>query len=339
MKLATYKDGSRDGQLIVVSRDLKTAHYATGIANKLQQVLDDWNFHSPQLQDLYDALNRAGEGAASTSKARHAFPFDPRQCMAPLPRAYQRMGSAAFANHAALLCKADPQDASARLPNDPLMYQGSGDNFLGACDDVVCARETEDIDFAAGLAVITGDVPTGVTPAQALEGVRLLMLANDMSLRKFHAVELAKGFGFVQSIPATAFSPVAVTLDELSFNGVSAWDKGCVNLALLSTWNGRKVGLCDAGAEMTFHFGQLLSHLCKTRPVRAGTLIGSGPVSSQDASGGYHCIAEKRALETRQDGRPLTEFMKFGDTLKIEMKGRDGLSLFGAIEQEIVPQE
>lgn len=309
MKLATYKDGSRDGQLVVVSRDLKTAHYATGIAHKLQQVLDDWNFHAPQLQDIYDALNRTSEGAASASKARHAFPFDPRQCMAPLPRAYQRVGSSAFAN-------------ALRL------YPCSGDNLLGACDDVVCAREADDIDFAAGLAVITGDVPMGATPAQALEGVRLLMLANDLSLQKLHAVEVA-----------TAFSPVAVTLDELSFSGVSAWDKGRVKLALLSTWNGRKVGLCDAGAGMKFHFGQLLAQLCKTRHVRAGTIIGSGPVSSEEASGGYHCIAEKRALETRQDGQPLTEFMKFGDTLKVDMKGRDGLSLFGAIEQEIVPQE
>jgi fumarylacetoacetate (FAA) hydrolase len=335
MKLATYKDGSRDGQLVVVSRDLKTAHYATGIANRLQQVLDDWNFISPQLQDLYDALNRAGDGSSSASKARHAFPFDPRQCMAPLPRAYQWANGSAYLNHVELERKARDSEVPASLYTDPLLYQGGSDDFLSPCDDVVCASEAFGIDFEAGLAVITGDVRISATPAQALEGIRLVMLVNDVSLRKLMPAELAKGFGFIQSKPATAFSPVAVTLDELG----DAWDKGRVHLTLQSTWNGRKVGMCETGPEMTFHFGQLIAHLCKTRNVRTGAIIGSGPVSNKDTSHGYSCIAEKRAIETLQDGQPATEFMKYGDTLRIEMKGRDGQSLFGAIEQEIVPLE
>ena len=343
MKLATYKDGSRDGQLVVVSRDLNTAHYATGIANTLQQVLDDWNFLAPQLQDLYDALNRTHDGSFHAGKVRHAFPFDPQQCMAPLPRAYQWADGSAFINHVELVRKAREAEVPASFYTDPLMYQGASDDFLGPCDDVVCAAESYGIDFEAEVAVITGDVRMGTPPAQALESVRLVMLANDVSLRNLIPGELAKGFGFVQSKPATSFSPVAVTLDELG----EAWDKGRVNLTLQSTWNGRKVGMCDAGPEMTFHFGQLISHLCKTRNVRAGSIIGSGTVSNQGIKTkgrtewpkGYSCIAEKRAIETIQDGKPVTEFMKYGDTIRIEMKGRDGKSLFGAIDQEIVPPE
>ena len=336
MKLATYKDGSRDGQLVVVSRDMSTAHYATGIANKLQQVLDDWNFLSPQLQDLYDALNRAADASAGAGKARHAFAFDPRQCMAPLPRAYQWADGSAYINHVELVRKARNAEMPASFYADPLMYQGGSDDLLGPCDEVVCASEAHGIDFEAEIAVITADVPMGATPEQALDGIRLVMLANDVSLRHLIAAELAKGFGFLQSKPATAFSPVAATLDEFSFNGVNAWDQGRLHLTLQSSWNGRKVGMCEAGPEMTFHFGQLIAHLCKTRNVRAGSIIGSGTVSNKDWSHGYSCIAEKRAIETVQDGQPATEFMKYGDTIRIEMKGADGLSLFGAIEQEIV---
>ena len=336
MKLATYKDGSRDGQLVVVSRNLTTAHYATGIANQLQQVLDDWNFISPQLQDLYDALNRAGDGGtSSTSKSRHAFPFDPRQCMAPLPRAYQWADGSAYINHVELVRKARDSEVPASFYTDPLMYQGGSDDFIGPCDDVVCASEAYGIDFEAEVAVITGDVRMGATPEQALDGIRLVLLANDVSLRNLIPAELAKGFGFFQSKPATAFSPVAVTLDELG----DSWDKGRLHLTMQSTWNGRKVGLCDAGPEMTFHFGQLIAHICKTRNVRAGSIIGSGTVSNKDWSHGYSCIAEKRAIETIQDGKPATDFMKYGDTIRIEMKGRDGQTMFGAIEQEIVPLE
>src|SRR5690606_29501758 len=216
MKLATYKDGSRDGQLVVVSRDLSTAHYATGVAQKLQQVLDDWNFLAPQLQDLSVALN--------SGKARHAFPFDPAQCMAPLPRAYQWADGSAYLNHVELVRAARGAEVPASFYEDPLMYQGGSDDFIGPCDPVVVPSEDFGIDFEAEIAVVTGDVPMGASPEQALEGVRLLMLANDVSLRHLIPAELAKGFGFFQSKPATSFSPVAVTPDELG----EAWQGGRV---------------------------------------------------------------------------------------------------------------
>jgi fumarylacetoacetate (FAA) hydrolase len=333
MKLATYKDGSRDGQLVVVSRDLSTAHYATGIAGKLQQALDDWNFIAPQLQDLYEALNGG--------KARHAFPFDPAQCMAPLPRAYQWADGSAYINHVELVRAARNSEVPKTFYEDPLMYQGGSDDFLGPQDDVVVPSEEFGIDFEAEIAVITGDVPMGVSPEQALDGIRLVMIANDVSLRNLIPNELAKGFGFFQSKPATAFSPVCVTLDELG----DAWDRGRLHLTLQSSWNGRKVGMCEAGPEMTFHFGQLIAHIGKTRNVRAGSIVGSGTVSNKgvETNGrmewpkGYSCIAEKRAIETIQDGKPSTGFMKFGDTIRIEMKGKDGQSVFGAIDQKIAP--
>ncbi|MFC5522054.1 fumarylacetoacetate hydrolase family protein [Polaromonas jejuensis] len=324
MKLATYKDGSRDGQLVVVSRDLSTAHYATGIAGKLQQVLDDWNFMAPQLQDLYDTLNNG--------KARQAFPFEPSRCMAPLPRAYQWADGSAYLNHVELVRKARHAEVPDTFYGDPLMYQGGSDDFIGPCDDVVVPSEAFGIDFEAELAVITGDVAMGATPAQALEGIRLLMLVNDVSLRHLIPGELDKGFGFFQSKPATAFSPVAVTLDEVG----DAWDQGRLHLTLQSTWNGRKVGMCEAGPEMTFHFGQLIAHICKTRNARAGSIVGSGTVSNKDWSHGYSCIAEKRAIETIENGKPKTNFMKFGDTIRIEVKGGDGQSVFGAIDQKVV---
>jgi fumarylacetoacetate (FAA) hydrolase len=323
MKLATYRDGSRDGQLVVVSRDLSSAHYANGIATRLQQVLDDWNYLSPQLEDLYTALNQG--------KARHAFPFEPRQCMAPLPRAYQWADGSAFINHVELVRKARGAEVPESFYRDPLMYQGGSDDFSGPTDDIVCPEAAWGIDFEAEVAVVTGDVPLGSSAEQALEGIRLLMLANDVSLRELIPAELAKGFGFFQSKPATAFSPVAVTPDELG----DAWQGGRVHLALQSTWNGRKVGLCDAGEEMTFHFGQLIAHIAKTRNVRAGSIVGSGTVSNKDWSRGYSCIAEKRAIETIESGAPKTAYLQHGDTIRIEMKGRDGHSLFGAIEQSV----
>ena len=333
MKLATYKDGSRDGQLVVVSRDLGSAHHATGIATRLQQVLDDWGFLSPQLQDLYDSLNRGN--------ARHAFPFDPAQYMAPLPRAYQWADGSAYINHVELVRKARNSEVPATFYTDPLMYQGGSDDFIGPRDPVVVPSEAFGIDFEAEIAVVTADVKMGTSPDDAIDGIRLLMLVNDVSLRNLIPAELAKGFGFFQSKPATAFSPVAVTPDELG----DAWTGGRVHLPLQSTWNGRKVGMCDAGEEMTFHFGQLIAHIAKTRNVRAGSIVGSGTVSNKgvEVNGtlqwpkGYSCIAEKRCIETILDGQPSTEFMKFGDTIKIEMKGKDGASIFGAIDQEIAP--
>ena len=333
MKLATYKDGSRDGQLVVVSRDLTTAHYASGIATKLQQVLDDWNFLSPQLQDLSQTLNQG--------KARHAFPFDPKLCMAPLPRAYQWADGSAYMNHVELVRASRNSEVPANFYEDPLMYQGGSDDFLGPCDDVVCPSTDYGIDFEAEVAVITADVPMQATPEQALDGIRLVMIANDVSLRRLIPNELAKNFGFLQGKPATVFSPVAVTLDELG----DAWEQGRLHLSMRVDWNGKRVGMCEAGPEMTFHFGQLIAHLCKTRNVRAGSIIGSGTVSNKavevdgrkDWPKGYSCIAEKRAIETILDGKASTDFMQFGDTVRIEMKGRDGQSVFGAIDQTISP--
>ncbi|MES2099577.1 MAG: fumarylacetoacetate hydrolase family protein [Pseudomonadota bacterium] len=324
MKLATYQDGSRDGQLVVVSRDLTLAHYASGVATRLQQVLDDWSFLSPQLEEISQTLNHG--------KARHAFAFEPEKCMAPLPRAYQWADGSAFINHVELVRKARGADVPESFYTDPLMYQGGSDDFIGARADIVAASADYGIDFEAEVAVITGDVAMGSSPEAAIDGIRLLMLANDVSLRNLIPAELAKGFGFVQSKPATAFSPVAVTPDEL----LHAWRGGRVHLNLESVWNGKRVGLCDAGDEMTFHFGQLIAHLCKTRNVRAGSVIGSGTVSNKDWSRGYACIAEKRAIETIEGGSPKTEFMQFGDTIRIEMKGLDGMSVFGAIEQKVV---
>ena len=324
MKLATYKDGSRDGQLVVVSRDLARAHFATGVASRLQQALDDWNFLSPQLEDLYVTLNQG--------KARHAFEFVPEMCAAPLPRAYQWADGSAYLNHVELVRKARKADVPASFYEDPLMYQGGSDDFLGPRDDAPFADPAWGIDFEAEVAVITGDVANGATPEQALEGIRLVMLANDWSLRNLIPGELAKGFGFFQSKPATAFSPVAVTPDELG----EAWQGGRLHLALGSHWNGQQVGLCDAGAEMSFHFGQLIAHVCKTRRMRAGSVIGSGTVSNKDWAKGYSCIAEKRCIETIEHGAPQTPFMQYGDTIRIEMLGRDGQSIFGAIEQKVV---
>ena len=325
MKLATLKDGSRDGQLAVVSRDLASAHFAAGIATTLQQVLDDWNFRAPQLEDLYATLNGG--------KARHAFAFEPRACLAPLPRAHQWVDGSAYLNHVELVRRARGAEVPASFYEDPLMYQGGSDDFLGPCDDAAFASADWGIDFESDVADITGEVPMAATPEAALEGVRLLMLVNDWSLRNLVPGELAKGFGFLQSKPATAFGPVAVTPDELG----TAWRGGRVHLPLESRWNGQRVGLTDAGPEMTFHFGQLIAHVAKTRRLRAGSIVGSGTVSNKDWSHGVSCIAEKRAIETIESGAPKTAFMQFGDTIGIEMRGVDGASVFGAIEQRVVP--
>ena len=325
MKLATLRDGSREGQLVVVSRDLATAHFASGIAGRLQTALDDWPFHAPQLDELYQALN---EG-----RARHAFAFDPAQCMAPLPRAYQWADGSAYVNHVELVRKARGAEMPPSFWTDPLMYQGSSDDLLGACDDIVCASEEFGIDFEAEVAVITDDVPMGTGAAHCGEHIRLLVLANDVSLRNLIPGELAKGFGFFQSKPATGFSPVAVTPDELG----DAWRDGRLHLPLTVHWNGVKVGEPNAGDDMTFGFPQLIAHITRTRNVGTGSIVGSGTVSNLDRSRGYCCIAEKRSLEMIADGKPSTPFMKYGDTVRIEMFDRAGKSIFGAIEQRVVP--
>lgn len=323
MKLASYKDGSRDGQLVVVSSDLTTAHYANGIATRLQQVLDDWNFLSPQLEELSISLNHG--------RARHAFPFDPAMCTAPLPRAYQWADGSAYLNHVELVRKARNAEMPENLKTDPLMYQGGSDDFLGPTDLIHVPSERMGIDFEAEIAVVTGDVAMGTPADRAIDAVRLVMLVNDVSLRHLVPGELAKGFGFLQSKPSTAFGPVAVTPDELG----AAWQGGRVHLPVHVAWNGKRVGLVDAGPEMSFHFGELIAHMAKTRNLRAGSIVGSGTVSNADASRGYACIAEQRARETIAHGEPKTEFMRFGDTVRIEVKGADGQSVFGAIDQAV----
>jgi fumarylacetoacetate (FAA) hydrolase len=323
MKLATLNDGTRDGQLMVVSRDLKTAHIADGIAPTLQAALDDWVFISPQLADLYQQLN-AGH-------ARRAVDFDPARCMAPLPRAYQWADGSAYVNHVELVRRARNAEMPATFWEDPLMYQGGSDDFIGPMDDIVLAHEEWGIDFEAEIAVITDDVPMSATPDEAYAHIKLLMLANDVSLRNLIPAELAKGFGFFQSKPATSFSPVAVTPDELG----DSWRDAKVHLPLRSTWNGKLVGQPNAGVDMVFNFAQLIAHLCKTRNARAGTIVGSGTVSNKDASRGYSCIAEKRCLETIADGEPSTPFMRFDDMIRIEMLDAAGKSIFGAIDQSI----
>ncbi len=310
MKLATLNDGSRDGQLVVVSRDLSTAHYATGIADRLQQLLDDWNFMAPQLQDLYDTLNHG--------KARHAFPLDTRQCLAPLPRA-------------SLLAVADaytkPTQAKASLADLAATLQLEfADDLAGPRATLRCAHAAQLLDFEAALAVVTADVPQGATPERALDGVRLLMLANHVHLRQLPGL-----IGRSQ----TAFSPVAVTPDELVFGGDSAWVGGRLGLTLQCTVNGRKFGLADAAQDMRFHFGQLISLLCQTRRLRAGAIFSAGDVRSADASRGGSSIASRRALELLQDGVAKTPWLAQGDSLCIEMKGRDGQSVFGALDHDV----
>jgi fumarylacetoacetate (FAA) hydrolase len=324
MKLATLKDGTRDGQLIVVSRDLHTAAIADAIAPTMQRVLDDWAFYAPQLQDLYDALNQG--------RARNTFSFDAKECMAPLPRAFQWADGSSYVNHVELVRRARGAEMPPEFWTDPLMYQGGSDDFIGPTDDIVCASEAFGIDFEAEIAALTSDVPMTAKPDEALKSVRLLMLVNDVSLRNLIPAELAKGFGFFQSKPATAFSPVAITPDELG----DAWREGRVHRPMTVHWNGKKVGQPDCGIDMVFHFGQLIAHAAKTRNLRAGSIVGSGTISNKDAKRGYGCIAEKRCLETIEHGAPQTEFMKFGDSVKIEIFDAAGKSIFGAIDQAVV---
>ncbi|MEY5100888.1 MAG: hypothetical protein RJA36_3607 [Pseudomonadota bacterium] len=326
MKLATYKDGSRDGQLIVVSRDLASAHYATGIASTLQQVLDDWNFIAPQLQDLYVALNQG--------RARHAFPFEAARCMAPLPRAYRWVVAAAYRNHVELL--------QGKAAATTALREAAADAFLGPCDDLVLFDEASELDFGAGLAVVTGDLPARCSAEQGLDGIRLLLLANDWCLRALLPRGEDDSGGPPQAHPATAFGPVAVTLDELG----DAWERGRPRLTLQASWNGRKVGMCDAG-EMDCHFGQLLALLSRSRGIAAGSVVGGGVVANPAVSTGDRrewprgagCLAQRRAIEREQGSQAPAAYLGYGDTVRIEVRGRDGHSLFGAIEQTVLPPE
>ena len=324
MKLATYKDGSRDGLLVVVSRDLAAAHYAAGVATRLQQALDDWNFIGPQLHDLYEALN--------AGRARHAFAFDAKQCMAPLPRAYQWVAGSAYPLHAERMRKAAGDEALKGACTDASMQQLASDALLGARDDILCSSDADGIDFEAGIAAVTGDVPMGATPDTALESIRLLMVVNGVTLRRLPQSEFAIGGGSLHSRPPAAFSPVAATPDELG----DAWQGGRVHLNLHTQRNGQTIGRCEAGA-MRVHFGELIADLCKIRDARAGSIVGSGAVSNEDRSRGCSCVAEQRAIETLDHGAPRTEYLKFGETVRIDMLGNDGRNMFGAIEQRVVP--
>ena len=324
MKLATLRDGSRDGRLAVVSGDLARAVPAEGIARTMQEALDDWPSCAPRLDDLSRRL-QAGDALGS-------FAFDPGQAMAPLPRAYHWVDGSAYVNHVELVRKARGATMPESFWTDPLVYQGGSDDFLGPTQDAPFVDEAWGIDLEAEVAVVTGDVPISCDPAAARGHIRLLMLVNDWSLRNLIPGELAKGFGFYQSKPATGFSPVAITPDELG----DAWDGGKVHLPLVVHLNDRLLGRPNAGVDMTFDFGQLIAHVTKTRRLGAGAIVGSGTISNYDRSLGSCCLAEVRMLETVADGQPSTPFLSFGDRVRIEMFDSRGESLFGAIDQRVV---
>ncbi|WP_324750694.1 fumarylacetoacetate hydrolase family protein [Sphingomonas sp. LY54] len=333
MKLASLKSG-RDGRLVVVSHDLAWCADATHIAPTLQAALDDWERHAPQLELL------------ATDLAHEAIPmmrFHERDAAAPLPRAYQWADGSAYVNHVELVRKARGAELPESFWTDPLMYQGGSDEFLGARDPIPLADETWGCDLEAEVVVVTGDVPRGVSPEEALGHIRLVGLVNDVSLRNLIPAELAKGFGFVQSKPASALSPVFVTPDELG----DRWQSGKLLGALKVDLNGEPFGRAEAGEDMTFDFGILVAHLAKTRNLGAGSMIGSGTVSNRDADGGpgkpvarggrgYSCLAEVRMVETILDGAPATPFLKPGDTVRIWMEDEHGHPIFGTIEQEVV---
>ncbi|MCL5255151.1 MAG: fumarylacetoacetate hydrolase family protein [Gammaproteobacteria bacterium] len=334
MKLATYRDGSRDGKLVIVSRDLTRAIAVPEIARTLQSALDNWEQLEPRLNQVYSALN---QGALEDE-----FAFDEAACASPLPRAYHWADGSAYVNHVELVRKARGAEMPPSFWEDPLMYQGGSDAFIGPRENIPLGSESWGIDFEGEVAVVTGDVPMGTEAADARPYVRLLMLVNDVSLRGLIPNELAKGFGFYNSKPSSVFSPVAVTPDELG----DAWQEGKVHLPLRSTYNGELFGFPNAGEDMTFNFDRLIQHAAMTRPLCAGTIIGSGTVSNKQGTDhgsavseggvGYSCIAEVRMIETIRDGKPNTSFMKFGDTIRIEMLDAEGHSIFGAIDQQVV---
>lgn len=324
LKLASLKDGGRDGTLVVVSGDLRRAVRVPSIAATLQQALDRWDEAAPALAAEYDRLN-AGEAAG-------AFPFDPAACAAPLPRAYQWADGSAYLSHVELVRRARGSEMPFSFQAEPLMYQGGSDGFLGPRDPIEAVDEGHGIDCEGEVAVVTDDVPMGVSPAGAARRIRLVMLVNDVSLRSLIPGELAKGLGFVQGKPASAFSPVAMTPDTLG----SAWDGAKVNLPLVTTINGEELGRPNAGVDMAFDFPRLIAHAAATRRLGAGTIIGSGTVSNHGGAAGYSCLTELRTVEMLQTGAPRTPFLQFGDRVRIEMLDRDGHSPFGAIDQKVV---
>jgi fumarylacetoacetate (FAA) hydrolase len=338
MKLASLRvtagNQRRDGCLVVVSRDLARAVAVPQIAATLQQALDDWPAVEPRLRAVAEALEA---GAAAD-----ALPFDPRACVAPLPRAYQWADGSAYVNHVELVRKARGAVMPESFWREPLIYQGGSDDFIAALDDVRLLSEEWGIDFEGEIAVVTDDVPMGTPASRAVGHVKLLMLVNDVSLRGLIPGELEKGFGFYQSKPASSCSPVAVTPDELG----TAWRDAKVHLPLVTHFNGRLFGRPDAGVDMTFSFADLIAHAARTRNLGAGAIIGSGTVSNRQGTGhgsaiddggvGYSCIAELRMIETIRDGAPATPFMRFGDRVRMEMLDAGGASVFGAIDQVVV---
>jgi fumarylacetoacetate (FAA) hydrolase len=323
MKLATLKDGTRDGCLIVVSQDIARALKADHIAPTLQAALDDWDYCAPQLEQLYNEAN-AGQ-------SNRIFEVDPAQLMAPLPRAHQFADGSSFLIHAELIRKSRGQDLPDWWKKDPLMYQGCSDPLLGPRDDVVAVDEAHGIDLEMEIAIITGDVPMGIERDKASQHIRLIVLLNDISLRNLIPAELSKGFGFFQSKPSSSLSPVAVTPDELG----EAWDGRRVHLECQAWVNGELLGHPNAGKDMQFDFPRLIAHAAKTRSLGAGTLIGSGTVSNRDRSTGSGCILERRAEELIADGEAKTPYLKFGDRMKIDMLDAEGRSVFGAIDQVV----
>jgi len=333
MKLATRRNGTRDGELVLVSCNLARCVAVPEIARTLQAALDEWDRVAPALEAIAAELN--------AGRMYDAVPFEPTAAMAPLPRAYQWADGSAYVNHVELVRRARGATLPPEYWTDPLMYQGASDNMLGASEDIVVDDEAWGVDFEAEIAVVTADVPMGTHASDAGRSIRLLMLVNDVSLRNLIPAELAKGFGFVQSKPASAFSPVAATPDELG----DAWRVWKLHLPLVSHLNGALFGRPNAGIDMTFDFAQLIAHVAKTRELEAGSIVGSGTVSNREAGGpgrpaaaggaGYSCIAEQRTVETLLTGKPATPFMRFGDRIRIEMQDAEGRSIFGAIDQQV----
>ena len=324
MKLASLKRGGRDGTLVVVSRDLKRCVAVPEVAATLQSALDRWPRTEPALREIAARLQEGG--------VANSGPFDPALAAAPLPRAYQWLDGSAYLYHAELVRRARKAEMPASLYSDPLMYQGGSDSFIGPTDDILAGDEASGIDFESEVAVVLDDVPMGVSAAQAGAHIKLVMLVNDVSLRNLIPAELAKGFGFLHGKPATAFSPVAVTPDELG----AAWDGRTVHLPLRSHVNGSLFGEPNAGRDMNFDFPALIAHAAKTRELEAGTILGSGTVSNRAPGVGSSCIAERRMIETIETGAPVTPFLKFGARVRIEMLDDQGRSVFGAIDQRVV---
>jgi fumarylacetoacetate (FAA) hydrolase len=328
MKLGSLKEGGRDGTLIVVSKDLSRAVRVPGIAPTLQRALEDWSNAAPRLNGVYEALELS---QAETINGEPVFAVDFTAFASPLPRAYEFVDGSAYLPHVARVRKARGAEVPESFYSDPLMYQGVSAGFYGPRDPVLVADEAFGIDLEAEVVVVTDDVPQGATPEQAAGHIQLVGLINDVSLRNLIPGELAKGFGFLQSKPRSALSPVFVTPDELG----DAWQDSKVHLALLTHINGKWFGAPEAGVDMQFNFAQLVAHAAKTRPLSAGTIVGSGTVANEDTSLGASCFAELRTVETLRDGKPSTPFMAFGDTVRIEMQDRAGSTIFGAIEQRI----